>query len=173
MPLDYSRKLVLAMTLPLAAAAVGVSGASAATPACKTAQLGVSQTGADGGVGHFGEFFLLTDKGHAGRTVKGYLSLRLLNAKRQPMPTAVGHGATYLHGKDPGPHLITLAPGGHARAWVEWSDVPSSGEPTTKACEPTSSFIRVTAPGATGGTVVTFRQMVCGHGGFLTSALTH
>jgi hypothetical protein len=132
----------------------------------------VALRGEDGGVGHFGAFFVLTNRGKAACTVKGYLSLRLLNAKHAPMPTSVGHGPTYLNGKDPGPRRIVLRPGGHTRAWVEWSDVPSGNEPTTRACEPQSAFIRVTPPGGTGGIVVPFAELVCGHGALLTSALT-
>ena len=165
-------KLALVAGLALAAAVAAGAGAAPSASACRTAQLTISLRGEDGGVGHFGAFFVLRNRGAAACTVNGYLSLRLLNARRRPMPTHVAHGSTYLRGKDPGARLVVLRAGGHAKAWVEWSDVPSGNEPTTRACEPTSSFIRVTPPGATGGKVVRFAEMVCGHGGLLTSALT-
>jgi hypothetical protein len=165
-------KAVLLAALALAAVLAAGADAAASAPTCRTGGLAVSLRGEGGGVGHLGAFFVLTNRGPAACSVKGYLSLRLLNARRAPMPTSVAHGDTYLHGKDRGPRLIVLRPGGHARAWVEWSDVPSGNEPATRACEPNSSFIRVTLPGGSGGIVVRFRELVCGHGGLLTSALT-
>lgn len=164
----------IALALVVLAALAGSASASpgSAAAVCRASQLSVKLTGQDGGVGHLGAYVVLTNRGPAACTLKGYLGFRLLNARRAPMPTTVAHGTSYLNPKDPGPRLLTLKPGGRAKAWLEWSDVPSGNEPLTKACEPTAAYLRVTPPGSTTGIVVTFGEVVCGHGGLVTAALT-
>lgn len=162
----------LLASLVLAAAVAGsASGAPSSSP-CTASQLSVKKTQEDGGVGHFGAYFVLTNKSSRACSVQGYLGLRLLNAKRQPMPTFVSHGPTYLRKTGGAARLVMVAPGGHAKAWVEWSDVPTTGEPADKPCEPTSAYIRVTPPGQAGSIVIPFHELVCGHGGMISAALT-
>jgi hypothetical protein len=162
---------MLLVSFALAALVVGAAQGAPGSSPCKASQLSVRTRLEDGGVGHFGTYFVLTNKSGRACFVKGYLGLRLLNAKRAPMPTSVSHGPAYLVDSSL-VRRVMVAPGGHAQAWVEWSDVPSGDEPVDKACEPTSAYIRVTPPGQTVGIVIPFREMVCGHGGLTTTPLT-
>jgi hypothetical protein len=165
-------KTLLILAILAAAGASSVeAGAVMPVAPCRTAQLSVRLGQVDGGVGHFGTYVFLTNRSAAACVVQGYLGFRLLDAKRRPMPTRAAHGSTYLNGKDPGPKPVVLLHGGRAKAFVEWSQVPTGNEPVDRACEPDSAYLRVTPPGTASGIVVRFRQMVCGHGGMLTSAL--
>ena len=62
------------------------------------------------------------------------------------------------------------AAGKSARAWLEYSAVPSGNEPLDRQCEPTSGYLEVSPPGSKGSAVLKFGDYACGHGSITTSA---
>ena len=70
---------------------------------------------------------------------------------------------------------VVLRPGAAAVATARFSpDVPGTGEPTDRQCEPTAVRARVVAPPGTGTTVVPLRPPtpVCEHGRLQLSLLS-
>lgn len=120
-----------------------------------------------GGVGHIGVVLVLHNTSSVTCTLDGYVGMQLDNSARQFMPTSVVRGSGYLY-RDPGPHPLTVAPGGAVSAGVEWDHIPSAGDPNP--C-PTSSYLEVTPPNATNYLFAARAIQACNHGQLIVTAL--
>ncbi len=92
-------------------------------------------------------------------TLYGYGGLQLVDAKAKATPTNL------TRRPDPGPTLVTLAPGGTAAKKLHWGVIPSGDEPVTGPCEPASAGARVIPPDDTRAFTVTYQfGSVCAQG---------
>lgn len=132
-----------------AAASVAASSTPSVSPSptgpvgCRVADLAVHAAMAQAGLGHVGQLVVFTNTSATPCTLYGYMGLRLVDASRHDMATQVIRGQGYLY-RDPGPHLVTLAPGGTASAAMEWDHIPGPGDPQS-GC-PTSTYLEITPP---------------------------
>lgn len=134
---------------------------------CRESQLSLSFGQGQGGVGHLGLVLVLHNTSAVSCDLYGYVGLQLDNANRAFLPTTVVRGGGYLY-RDPGPHTITVAPGGAASAGLEWDHIPSAGDPNP--C-PTSAYLQVTPPNATHYLFAQEAIQACNHGQLLVTAM--
>lgn len=100
-------------------------------------------------------------------TLYGYSGLQLIGADGQALPTRVDRTA------NPGPRLVTLAPGRTASAELHWSAIPGPGEPQSGPCQPNPVRANVIPPDDYSAFSVTwFLGPVC-EGGRLDSSAYH
>lgn len=140
----------------IAAAVGGGSAAAQANPAptahkaaaCQGDDLSVSRNLDDGnqaGMNHDGSFLVVTNSSLQTCTIKGYLSLQLLDSKHQALHTTTDRGPTYF-AADPGAHIVTLRPGQRASADLAYVN---GGVGPARAVNPT--YLQITTPGAKDG----------------------
>lgn len=134
---------------------------------CRESQLALSFGMGQGGVGHVGTVLVLHNTSAVSCVLYGYVGARLDAANRTFLPTKVVRGGGYLY-QDPGPHQVTLAPGGTASAGLEWDHVPSPGDPNP--C-PTSTYLEVTPPNSTHYLFAKRPVQACNHGTLTVTAL--
>jgi hypothetical protein len=122
---------------------------------------------ADAGAGNRYADLVVTNKGQQTCTLYGYGGLELVGPNGKPNPTDL------TRTPNPGPSLVTLAPGQTAAKKLHWNVIPSGNEPTTGACQPASAGIRVIPPDDTQAFVVTYDfGSVCSGGHVEGSAYT-
>jgi hypothetical protein len=164
-------RLGLALVVALCAAATPAAAAHQAA-SCKGDSLRGAFTAVPGsaGAGNIVYRLRLTNTSSAACSTSALPLVRLLDAKRAPLPTRV---APAMQGQPAGTK-ITLAPGRPATADARFSpDVPGPGEPVTASrCEPVAHFLRV-KPSGGGATDVPIPRptSVCEHGRLAFSLL--
>lgn len=136
---------------------------------CHTSQLSASFNIVPGsqGAGHELALVSLTNDSKQNCVVYGYVGMQLLDKNKHPLPTNV------VRSQDQ-PTQVSLASGQTASASVRFSpDVPGTGEPTSKQCEPTSYYVEVTPPDETTHLTAKISPAtpVCEHGSLLTKPL--
>jgi hypothetical protein len=123
------------------------------------------------GMGHESLNITLTNISGHSCTVYGFPGLKLLGEDQEDQPGA-GQATTVTWDPAVAKKLITLADTGSASTTVRFDDdVPTSNEPQSGACEPTSYYVEVTAPDETtrlvqkiGGPNSITGVTVCEHG---------
>lgn len=157
---------------PTPSAVVTATPTASPTPSgparCRRAQLSASTLPGQAGVGHVGQVLVLTNTSAVTCTLIGYPGLRLLTAAGTPMPTTVLRGSGYLY-QDPGPHLVTLAPGGTASDGVEWDHIPGPNDPQTGCA--TSAKVEITPPNDYTSLVIADAIQACNGGQLVVSAM--
>lgn len=126
---------------------------------CHTAGFSLSLDGVDAGAGNFVATFRLTNRAGVPCSFFGFVGAQLLDGQNNPLPTSVVRGGGFL-ANEPGPSLVTVAPGGSAIFRMRWGQVPV-GEETT--C-PTSSHLAVTPPDKFAPIVIPVEITACGGG---------
>jgi hypothetical protein len=131
---------------------LGFSGEAAAQPisppvqipgsACTSDQLAASFVMGEGAAGTLFDTLELTNAGSFACTLDGFVSIQMLDAGGNPLPTNGVPGGGQLGGH-PGPSAFVLAPGAASQFVIAWSDVPVGGETTC----PVAATVQVTPPG--------------------------
>ena len=152
-----SSRIGLAGVAVAAISAAVVSGSAVAqadspvaqkAAACRGNDLSVSRNLDDGnqaGMNHVGSFLVVTNSSLRSCTIKGYLSLRLLDAKHDALHTTTDRGATYF-ASDPGAHTVTLQPGSQASADLVYVNGDVNPEQSVRP-----SYLEITTPGTKDG----------------------
>jgi hypothetical protein len=117
---------------------------------CVAADLTGTVANADAGAGNRYADLVVTNTGDAACTLYGYGGLEFFGANGKSTPTEL------VRVPDPGPVLVTLAPGATAAKKLRWSVIASGGEPTTGPCQPPSTGIRVIPPDDTRAFTVSY-----------------
>jgi hypothetical protein len=153
---------VLAVTTALVAAGVLVTPAASAGPAstrCNAATLTADVENPDAGAGQRYAQFVVTNTSGGVCTLYGHGGFALVGAPTRLTWTA-----------NPGPSLVTLAPGQRAAMTLHWTAIPADDEPGA-ACEPTAATAISIPPDETVPLTVTWPYgPVCQHGRMDASA---
>ncbi|MGW3470375.1 DUF4232 domain-containing protein [Saccharopolyspora sp. NPDC000995] len=132
---------------------------------CHTSMLTGSLQNSEAGAGQRYAQLVLQNTSEQTCTLYGYGGMQLVNESGKPLPT------TMERTPNPGPNLITLAPGQSASATLHWTAVPHEGEPTDGPCQPTPVSAQVIPPDETDALAVTWNLgPVCGFGAINNSA---
>jgi len=130
-----------------------------ATPRCHTSDLTASLRPLDSGAGQRYAALTLTNRSGHVCQVYGYMGMLLLDGSSMPLPTDVVRNA------NPGPQIVSLAPGQSAFTLLHWTVVAGPGESQTAQCEPQPVYVEITPPDETTQLVVGWNmQFVCLHG---------
>jgi hypothetical protein len=145
----FNSALVLAACLTL-----GYNAAVVAQPisppvqlpaaACTSSQLAASFVTGQGAAGTIFQTLALTNTSGLACTLDGFVSVQMLDAANNPLPTVGVPGGGMLGGR-PGPSSFVLAPGAASQFVIAWSDVPVGGETTC----PMAATLLVIPPGDT------------------------
>lgn len=111
---------------------------------CMSSQLAASFVTAQGAAGTIFDTLALTNVSGLACTLNGFVSVQMLDAASNPMPTIGVPGGGMLGGR-PGPSPFVLAPGASSQFVIAWSDVPVGGETSCQA----AATLQVTPPGET------------------------
>jgi Protein of unknown function (DUF4232) len=132
---------------------------------CTAAMLAGTVEPTDSGAGNRYVTLIVRNTSQQPCTLWGYGGLELLNSTRQPIPTNAERNL------DPGPTLVTLAPGGEAGKTLHWSVVATGDEPVEGPCQPQAKAINVLPPDETQPFTVDYELgSVCAEGRIETSA---
>lgn len=112
--------------------------------ACTSSQLAASFVTGQGAAGTIFQTLALTNTSGLACTLNGFVSVQMLDAANNPLPTVGVPGGGMLGGR-PGPSSFVLAPGDASQFVIAWSDVPVGGETTCQA----ATTVQVTPPGET------------------------
>jgi hypothetical protein len=120
--------------------------ASGGTPPCTSAQIATTSTD-DSGMGHIGVVLLFRNTSGTSCHLEGYPGAAALDAQGRQVVQAVRTRDGFFQALPPGagPPVVTLAPGQHASAFLEGTDVPVNG---ATSC-PTYPKLLVTPPNTT------------------------
>ena len=130
-----------------------------ATPRCHTSDLSASLRPLNSGAGQRYAALSLTNRSGHVCQVYGYVGMLLLDGNGTPLPTDVVRNA------NPGPQIVSLAPGQSAFTLLHWTVVAGPGESQTAQCEPQPVYVEITPPDETTQLVVGWNmQFVCLHG---------
>jgi hypothetical protein len=153
---------VLVATGVLAAAATVLAPIASARPAdtrCDNTTLAAALANPDAGAGQRYAQFVVTNIGHATCTLYGHGGFALVGAPTQLTWTA-----------NPGPSLVTLAPGQRAAMTLHWTAIPADDEPADQ-CEPVAATAISIPPDETQPLQVDWTYgPVCQHGQMDASA---
>ncbi len=153
---------VLVATGVLAAAATVVAPVASAQPAtvrCDNTLLAASLANPDAGAGQRYVQFVVTNTSRLTCTLYGHGGFALVGAPTQLSWTS-----------NPGPSLITLAPGQKAAMTLHWAAIPADDE-TGDQCEPTAATAISIPPDETQPLTVAWTAgPVCQHGQMDASA---
>ncbi|MCT2582756.1 DUF4232 domain-containing protein [Actinophytocola gossypii] len=131
----------------------------AADTKCVAMELEGEIANADAGAGNRYANLVVTNKSQRECTLYGYGGLEFVDADGNANPTDL------VRTPNPGPSLVTLAPGESAAKKLHWGVVPTGDEPATGRCQPPSAGIRVIPPDDTQAFVVSHDfGSVCGAG---------
>ena len=120
--------------------------------------------------GNGGSILTLTNHSTRTCTVYGYVGLRLVDADRRFLPTAVNRQGGMVF-KDQGPTSIALAPSDSAHAGIGYGDNPAGTESYDVQC-PQATFIEVTPPSETDNFLIDANRIrPCAHGALYVTAL--
>jgi hypothetical protein len=126
------------------AATVAASPSAVAAPKCTSSQLAARFVSGQGAAGTLFDTLELTNTSGPACTLNGFVSVQLLDAAGNPLPTATVSDGGQLGGR-PGPAPFVLAPRAASQFVLAWSDVPRAGE---TQC-PAAATVQVTPPGET------------------------
>lgn len=134
-------------------------GSPAPTPRCHTADLRATLRPLNSAAGQrYAALSLANQSGHP-CLVYGYVGMLLLDARSTPLQTNVVRNA------NPGPVVVSLAPGQSAFTVLHWTVVAGPGESQTAQCEPQPAYLEITPPDETTQLMVDWNmQFVCLHG---------
>lgn len=107
---------------------------------CAGNLLAAYPSGSDAGLGHEGTMFRIHNMGSTACSLRGYPSVRLVDARGGVLATHVQRGPGYLSGNPPVSDAV-LVPGGNAYFVLEWDHMPGPGQ----SC-PTSRRLLITMP---------------------------
>lgn len=116
---------------------------TAASGRCTAAALSGKVEPGDAGAGHRYAKFLVTNTGSGACTLNGYSGFQLVDGSGTPIPTTTDRKP------DPGPALVSLAPGQSAAANLHWSVVPHGDEPQSAPCQPEAPNAQAIPPDET------------------------
>jgi hypothetical protein len=105
-------------------------------------------------------FLSLTNTSSTSCTLSGYPSFQPYTSSGQKLPVTVVQGKSYEI-QDPGPQLITLAPGTAAYFGVGWSNANMKEGGTTAGCLEAASAQAVAPGDAESLTVGSFSALIC------------
>ncbi|MDA3625947.1 DUF4232 domain-containing protein [Saccharopolyspora sp. WRP15-2] len=126
---------------------------------CHTSMLNGSLQNADAGAGQRYAELTLTNNSGETCTLYGYGGMQLVDSSGRALPTNAERTP------NPGPSMITLAPGASASATLHWTVVPTGDEPTDGQCQPTPARLQVIPPDETDALPVAWNSgPVCGGG---------
>ncbi|MEV0699138.1 DUF4232 domain-containing protein [Saccharopolyspora sp. NPDC050389] len=126
---------------------------------CHTSMLTGSVQNSEAGAGQRYAELVLRNSSNETCTLYGYGGMQLVDGSGQAVPTKMERTP------NPGPGLITLAPGESASATLHWTAVPHEGEPMDGPCQPTPARAQVIPPDETDALSVTWNVgPVCGFG---------
>ncbi|MCI2423803.1 DUF4232 domain-containing protein [Saccharopolyspora sp. K220] len=132
---------------------------------CHTSMLSGSLAQPDAGAGQRYAELVLRNSSSETCTLYGYGGMQLIDQSGRPLPTDM------TRVPNPGPTLITLAPGETASATLHWTAVPHEGEPEDAPCQPTPARAEVIPPDETDPLSITWTSgPVCGFGSIDGSA---
>ncbi len=132
---------------------------------CTAATLSGKVEPADAGAGNRYAKFVVTNTGAVTCTLNGYSGFQLLDASGGQVPTNLQRT------QDPGPSLVSLAPGTSATANLHWTVVPTGGEPVDEPCQPEATTAAAIPPDETAPMSVAWGLgPVCGGGKIEISA---
>ena len=139
----------------------------APTPRCHTADLSATLRPLNSAAGQrYAALSLANQSGHTCQ-VYGYVGMLLLDGSSTPLPTNVVRNA------NPGPEVVSLAPGQSAFTVLHWTVVAGPGESQTAQCEPQPAYVEITPPDETTQLIVDWNmQFVCLHGRIDLGALS-
>jgi len=155
---------------PTTATAPATTGptTTAGSSRCHTAQLAASAGPTNGAAGHIAQVFILRNTAGATCTLFGYPGLLRLDAARAPMETTVTRGSSVVV-RDPGPALVTLAPGASASFASGWGHIPTASDPPGTC--PASTSLEITPPDETDHLTIPAAVDACDHGTIAVSAV--
>ena len=141
--------------VPGVAPSLAVSSPAVA-PRCHTADLSATLRPLNSAAGQrYAALSLANQSGHTCQ-VYGYVGMLLLDGSSMPLPTNVVRNA------DPGPQVVSLAPGQSAFTVLHWTVVAGPGESQTAQCEPQPAYVEITPPDETNQLIVDWNmQFVC------------
>ena len=116
---------------------------AAASGRCTAATLSGKVAPTDAGAGNRYGKLVVTNTSGASCTLNGYSGFQLLDGAGAPIPT------TAERNPDPGPALVSLAPGASASANLHWSVVPHGDEPQSAPCQPEAPIAQAIPPDET------------------------
>lgn len=126
---------------------------------CHTSELGATVRMRNSAAGHRHAWLVLTNTSRTTCTIYGYGGMQLYGSSGRAVPTKM------VRDRSIPPRLVTLAPGESARSSLSWTVVPTGGEPSTKACEPSATRAHVTPPDETSYLSIPWHfGQVCDHG---------
>ncbi len=139
---------------------------------CHTSGLRVSKSEGPGGAaaGHLHLTVTFTNTGTGPCRMEGYAGFGLQGVQGSALASNVIRGSTFAK-QDPGPSLITLAPGASASTDLAWSDVPTGADKGGPPCTGGVTALLVTPPDETQSVTLPFSGPVCGNGEMHTTAL--
>lgn len=132
---------------------------------CHTAGLTLALGQPEGAAGHLFQQMLFTNTLDVWCWMYGYVGAQLLDDNGNPMATMVVRGGGMY--PDPGPTVVTVAPGGQAAFELEWEHIPVGDERTC----PTSTSIAVIPPDEYDALTVPAQVDACGGGQLHVSAV--
>lgn len=134
---------------PTTTTAPAPSGTESATK-CTAPDLRGTVRPQDAAAGNRYAELVVTNTSAAACTLYGYGGLQFVDGNGKPTPTDL------TREPDPGPRLVTLAPGETAAKKLHWGVVASGDEPVGGPCQPPSAGARVIPPDDTEAFAVTF-----------------
>jgi hypothetical protein len=133
---------------------------------CHTAGLSLVLEGTDAGAGNVVATFRFTNETAVSCTFFGFVGAQLLDAQNNALPTVVVRGGGFLS-NEPGPALITVAPGGSAIFRMHWGQIEVGNETTC----PTSASIAIIPPDEFAPVIIPAQIRACGGGLLNVSAM--
>ncbi|MFF0046263.1 DUF4232 domain-containing protein [Streptomyces sp. NPDC005498] len=103
------------------------SPSAAARADCPSSGLVVDMGEVQAALGHRAVGLTLTNCGSKPYRVDGYPSVRVLDARGEPLPVKVNPGSSYM-GTDPGPKEVMLKPGKSLHALLAWVSTATGGD---------------------------------------------
>jgi Protein of unknown function (DUF4232) len=164
------RRLLVTGALAALAVAGTAAGGTTSAPACTAGKLGgvFAVVRDSAGAGSISYDLRLRNVSSGKCFVTGRPGLRLLGKTGTPLPTSVVADTTAGQ-----PVRVVLKPGGYAAATARFSpDIPGTGEPQMKQCEPAAYKLKISPAG--GGTLiapVSPHTPVCEHGRIVLTVL--
>ncbi|WNV82110.1 DUF4232 domain-containing protein [Umezawaea sp. Da 62-37] len=128
---------------PPPAASSAVEGSTASAARCTAATLSGKVDQGDAGAGNRYAKLVFTNTGNQPCTLNGYSGFQLVAGSGGEVATRTDRTT------DPGPSLVTLAPGASAMANMHWSVVAQDDESVEGPCEPEAASASAIPPDET------------------------
>ncbi|PRY46500.1 DUF4232 domain-containing protein [Umezawaea tangerina] len=128
---------------PAASSAAESAAAPTGAARCTATTLSGKVDQGDAGAGNRYAKLVFTNTGDQPCTLNGYSGFQLVAGSGGDVATRTSRTT------DPGPSLVTLAPGGSAAANLHWTVVARDGEPVDGPCEPEATSAAAIPPDET------------------------